>query len=137
MESYNFDTIIDRQGTNTVAIDGQEATFGRDGLMPLWVADMDFETPSFIVEALQQRLNHHLYGYTIVPDAYWQAVQQWLFDRHGWQVERQWLSMCLQSLAIKLLFSHPCTIRSALHHKATVERWCLIRLFATMMGRTA
>lgn len=91
MESYNFDTIIDRQGTNTVAIDGQKATFGRDGLMPLWVADMDFETPSFIVEALQQRLNHHLYGYTIVPDAYWQAVQQWLFDRHGWQVERQWL----------------------------------------------
>ena len=91
MESYNFDTIIDRQGTNAVAIDGQKATFGRDGLMPLWVADMDFETPSFIVEALQQRLNHHLYGYTIVPDAYWQAVQQWLFDRHGWQVERQWL----------------------------------------------
>ena len=65
MKSYNFDTLIDRQGTNTVAIDGQKATFGRDGLMPLWVADMDFETPSFIVEALQQRLNHHLYGYTI------------------------------------------------------------------------
>ena len=91
MELYNFDTIIDRQGTNTVAIDGQKATFGRDGLMPLWVADMDFETPSFIVKALQQRLDHHLYGYTVVTDAYWQAVQQWLFDRHGWQVERQWL----------------------------------------------
>lgn len=67
MESYNFDTIIDRQGTNTVAIDGQKATFGRDGLMPLWVADMDFETPSFIVEALQQRLNHHYMATPLCP----------------------------------------------------------------------
>ncbi len=66
--------------------------YGRPDLLPLWVADMDFETPSFITDALRRRLDHSLFGYTVEPPEYWPAVMRWLADRHGWQVEREWLT---------------------------------------------
>ena len=65
--------------------------FGREDLIPLWVADMDFETPDFVVNALKKRLEHPILGYTTAYDGYWASIEGWLLRRHGWRVEREWL----------------------------------------------
>lgn len=89
---YDFDKIIDRSGSGDLKHEVLQARYGRSDLLPLWVADMDFETPHFITEALRQRLNHSLFGYTVVPDELWPTVIQWIQDHHQWEVKRQWLS---------------------------------------------
>lgn len=90
--TYDFDKIIDRRDTGALKVDVLGERYGRPDLLPLWVADMDFETPSFITYALRRRLDHSLFGYTVEPPEYWPAVMRWLADRHGWQVEREWLT---------------------------------------------
>ena len=90
--TYDFDKIIDRRDTGALKVDVLGERYGRPDLLPLWVADMDFETPSFITYALRRRLDHSLFGYTVEPPEYWPAVMRWLADRHGWQVERVWLT---------------------------------------------
>jgi len=89
---YHFDKIIDRRGTDTVKYGRLKSLFGREDLIPLWVADMDFETPPFIREALIRRLEHPIYGYTMPPDSYWKSITDWQYARHGWHVEREWLA---------------------------------------------
>lgn len=88
---YNFDKIVDRQNTNCVKFDGMKDLFGREDLIPLWVADMDFETPDFIIDAMRRRLDHPVLGYTLAYDSYWQSIVGWLYRRHAWSVERDWL----------------------------------------------
>ena len=88
---YNFDSYVERRGTHCVKYDALKENFGRDDLIPLWVADMDFATPDFIIDALHKRLEHPILGYTLQYDEYWQSVQSWLWQRHGWQVEREWM----------------------------------------------
>ena len=90
--TYNFNQIIDRRGSGDLKHGVLKERYGRDDLLPLWVADMDFETPPFITEALQQRLQHSLYGYTVVPDELWITIIQWIHEHHNWQVRRQWLT---------------------------------------------
>lgn len=65
MNDYDFDRIVDRRGTGALKTDTLQERYGRGDLLPLWVADMDFETPQFITEALRQRLDHSLFGYTV------------------------------------------------------------------------
>ena len=89
---YDFDRIIDRTGSNDVKHGALLEYFGRSDLLPLWVADMEFETPPFITQALRQRLEHSLFGYTMTPEALWESVRRWLLARHGWAVERGWLT---------------------------------------------
>lgn len=88
---YNFDKPTSRRGTNCVKHDALKEAFGREDLIPLWVADMDFETPDFIIEAMKERLNHPIVGYTFEYDSYWQSIQSWLKERHDWDVEREWM----------------------------------------------
>lgn len=90
--SYNFDKIIDRTGSGDLKHFVLKERYGRDDLLPLWVADMDFETPEFITDALRQRLEHSLFGYTVVPEELWATIIRWIADHHRWQVERQWLT---------------------------------------------
>lgn len=90
--TYNFNQIIDRRGSGDLKHGVLKERYGRDDLLPLWVADMDFETPPFITEALLQRLQHSLYGYTVVPDELWITIIQWIQEHHNWQVRRQWLT---------------------------------------------
>ena len=90
MERYDFDKVIDRKGTGAIKTDALKNVYGRDDLIPLWVADMDFETPPFITEALRQRLEHSVFGYTAQPEDYWPTVQRWISDHHGWDVECEW-----------------------------------------------
>lgn len=92
MQHYDFDKIIDRQGTDALKTDVLKERYGRDDLLPLWVADMDFETPPCITEALRRRLEHPVFGYTVTPEDYWTAVMEWISSHHGWHVRREWLS---------------------------------------------
>ena len=89
--TYNFDETIDRTGTGTVKYDKLKEFFGHEDLLPLWVADMEFATPPFIIEALRRRLDHPVLGYTVVPDELWSSIRSWLHARHGWEVQREWL----------------------------------------------
>lgn len=89
---YNFDEIIDRQGTNALKTDVLEERYGRADLTPLWVADMDFKTPDFILDALRERLNHPILGYTVEPKEYWESIINWVREHHQWEVKREWLT---------------------------------------------
>ena len=92
MENYDFDKVIDRTGTNAVKLEALQRLYGRTDLLPLWVADMDFETPAFITEALRKRLEHSLFGYTEEPKEYWPVVTDWIASHHGWKVEQEWMT---------------------------------------------
>ena len=89
--SYNFDQPIDRRGSGSIKYDKMSFFFGRDDLQPLWVADMDFATPDFILEALKKRLEHPVLGYTMRPDSFFESYMRWAKKRYNWEISRQWL----------------------------------------------
>ncbi len=82
--TYDFDKIISRRGTNCVKWD----EFTDPDIIPLWVADMDFETAPSVQQALMKRMQHGCFGYTLVPESYYNATIQWFQHRHGWSIER-------------------------------------------------
>ncbi|MGC9337699.1 MAG: MalY/PatB family protein [Candidatus Cloacimonadia bacterium] len=88
---YNFDKIIDRHGTNCLKWDFAGKVFGTSDLLPMWVADMDFEAPPAIIQALQKRAAHGIYGYTGFPDAYYDALISWLHSHYQWQIKKEWI----------------------------------------------
>lgn len=92
MENYDFDKIVDRTQSNDVKHGALKEKFGRDDLLPLWVADMDFETPSFITQALEKRLAHSLFGYTCLPKEFRPTIIKWIDDHHQWKVKQDWLA---------------------------------------------
>lgn len=83
---YDFDKTIDRRATNSYKWDSAP-----EGVLPMWVADMDFRTASAIIDALQKRVAHGIFGYTRVPDAYYDAATSWFSRRHGWDIDREWI----------------------------------------------
>lgn len=87
MTKFDFDAVIPRRGTNSYKWD----TPSDEGVLPMWVADMDFRTAPAVVEALRRRTEHGIFGYTKVPDAYYKAVTDWFSRRHGWQIEKEWI----------------------------------------------
>ena len=89
---YNFDEVIDRTGTAAVKIDGMKEVWGRTDLLPLWVADMDFATPPFILEAIRRRCEHPILGYTEKPESYYQAIVGWVKRRYGMEVSKEQLN---------------------------------------------
>ena len=88
--TYDFDKPVDRTGSGDLKHCVLKERYGREDLLPLWVADMDFETPPFITQALQARLEHSLFGYTVVPQDLWPSVMDWVREHHGWETERSW-----------------------------------------------
>lgn len=64
--------------------------FGRTDLLPLWVADMDFDTPPCVTEALRKRLEHPIFGYTTLPPGYWQSIAHWIETHHNWKTNEEW-----------------------------------------------
>ncbi len=92
MGKYNFDKVIDRRGTGAIKLEALETMFGDADLLPLWVADMDFETPEFITEALRRRLDHSLFGYTVEPTDYRPTIVKWIADHHGWDIRSEWMA---------------------------------------------
>lgn len=83
---YNFDEIIDRRNTDAVKVEALQKVWGRTDLIPLWVADMDFRTPLFIIDALRNRLDHEILGYTTKAESWYTSIINWLDKRHGWKV---------------------------------------------------
>ena len=81
---YDFDEIIERRGTGCVKWDESE-----EGVIPLWVADMDFAVAPAIQEAVRQRAEHPIYAYTLVGDEYYDAIISWFQRRHGWTIARE------------------------------------------------
>ena len=86
--TYDFDKVIDRSGTSAIKLEGLMEHWGRTDLIPLWVADMDFATAPFVTEAIRQRLDNPVLGYTAKPDSYYQAIIHWNKNRYGLEVEK-------------------------------------------------
>ncbi|MFI8577703.1 MalY/PatB family protein [Rossellomorea aquimaris] len=86
-----FEEIINRKGSSSVKWDLTKTVFGRDDVLPMWVADMDFLPPQNVLDALQDRLKHGIFGYTFVGDETAASIKEWLQKRHGWEIEKTWL----------------------------------------------
>jgi len=91
---YNFDEIINRQNTNCVKYDLNQEIFGTNDILPMWVADMDFKTPDFIIDAVKERAEHPVYGYTFRPDSYYQSIIDWVKRRNNWNIDKEWIGFC-------------------------------------------
>ncbi|MBA1421389.1 MAG: putative C-S lyase [Epsilonproteobacteria bacterium] len=85
---------INRKGTYTTKYDDAKKKFGADDLLPLWVADMDLASPKCVQDAMQKRASHPLYGYTVYPSRYYDAIQNWMQKRFGWSIEKEWIVPC-------------------------------------------
>ena len=85
-DDFNFDVVPNRRGTACYKWDDVA-----DGVLPLWVADMDFPAAPCIVETLEERVKHGVFGYVKVPDSYYDAVIDWFERRHGWTMQRDWI----------------------------------------------
>ncbi len=83
---YNFDRIIDRSNSASVKFDLRSKIFGNETVMPMWFADMDFETPDFIRDAISKRAEHPVYGYTFRDESYYRAIVEWMESHHNWQI---------------------------------------------------
>ncbi|WP_372931966.1 MalY/PatB family protein [Mariniphaga sediminis] len=91
MKRYDFDEIIPREGTHCLKYDAREWMFHTNDVLPLWVADTDFRTPDFIAEAIKNRAEHEIFGYTFKPDSYYEAVIGWMKRHHNWDVKKEWI----------------------------------------------
>ena len=89
---YNFDRAIEREGTNCFKYDIRKELFGREDVLPMWVADMDIEVPDFIIDALQERLSHKIFGYSFRPEGFMQAITDWNKRRNNWSIKNEWIS---------------------------------------------
>jgi cystathionine beta-lyase len=89
-EKYNFDQIIDRRNTNSLKYDFGMERKGRDDLLPLWVADMDFQLPGEVTDGLLSCARHGIFGYTDTKEDYYEALCSWFLKKHGWKIKREW-----------------------------------------------
>ena len=89
---YDFDKIIDRTNTESVKYDLRKSVFGKEDIIPMWVADMDFPTADFIREAIIERAKTDVYGYTFREDAYFESIVNWLNRHHQWETKIEWMS---------------------------------------------
>ena len=92
--NYNLDKPLTRSATNSYKWDYNKTKFGREDVIPFWVADMDFACAPPIIEAIQQRAQHPVFGYTIRGPEYYSAVIDWLSKRFNWNIEAEWLKFC-------------------------------------------
>ena len=90
MGKYNFDEIVDRKNTSSLKFDFGIERKGRGDLLPLWVADMDFKLPDEIIEDIEKRVSHGIFGYTDPKDDYKKALKNWFSERHDIELEDEW-----------------------------------------------
>ncbi|MCL1911164.1 MAG: pyridoxal phosphate-dependent aminotransferase [Leptospirales bacterium] len=88
---YDFDKIHERKGTYSFKWDSLEANYGDANLLPLWVADMDFQSPREVIEAVTERARHGIYGYSFIGDDYYSAAVSWITKRHSWRIKPEWV----------------------------------------------
>lgn len=90
-KNLNFGKVIERRGTDCLKYDFAVRRGMPEGVLPLWVADMDFMTSSKILDAVEERVRHGIFGYTESRESYFEAVSGWMQGRHDWTVKRNWL----------------------------------------------
>ncbi|WP_421381035.1 MalY/PatB family protein [Bacillus salacetis] len=88
---YNFDISPNRKGTSSVKWDLTKTVFGREDVLPMWVADMDFPPPPEVIDTLNDRVSHGIFGYTFTGDPLGNAVSSWMKERHDWEIKKSWL----------------------------------------------
>ncbi len=135
---YDFDRVIDRRGTGALKVEVLKERYGRDDLIPLWVADMDFLSPPAIGEVITERCKHNLYGYTNPDQSYYDSIINWVGRRHNWVIEQEWLSYipgivkgiafvidCFSTRDDKVIIQppvyHPFRIVPTLHRRTVVD----------------
>ena len=89
--NLDFDKVIDRRGTCSLKYDFAKQRHMPEDLLPMWVADMDFKTTSYVEDAVKKVAEHGIYGYSEPAESYFEAVRGWILKHHGWEVKRQWL----------------------------------------------
>ncbi len=137
MNIYNFDEVIDRKGSGAIKTDALKERFGHADLIPMWVADMDFRTGDFIVDALKKRCEHEIFGYTMPREGYFNSIRNWILSRHHWEIEQKWFSyipgivkgigFCVMNftrpgdkIIIQPPVYHPFRIIPEMHHRTVV-----------------
>lgn len=86
-----FDKVIERKNTASVKWDFMDTMFAENNLLPLWVADMDFAAPEEVTEAIVRRARHGIFGYSLPPESYFDAVVKWMKKRHNWDIDKEWI----------------------------------------------
>lgn len=137
--AYDFDSVVDRRGTSCVKWDAPAEA--RD-VIPMWVADMDFRTAPCIIDALRNRVEHGVFGYTLVPDSYYDAIISWFSRRRGWKIEKDWilyttavvpaLSVCIKAFTEpgdKVVFITPAynCFFSSIRNAGCIESRCPVK----------
>jgi cystathionine beta-lyase len=89
--NYDFDRVIDRYRSNSIKWDFAESIFGSADVLPMWVADMDFEAPRPVIEALISKARHGIFGYADGTESYYEAIIGWMRRRHNWRIEKDWV----------------------------------------------
>lgn len=90
-QKYDFDKVEDRRNTNCLKYDFAARRGKPEGVLPLWIADMDFRLPQEVLDQIHQRIEQGIFGYTEVQEDYFEALHDWMLTRHGWEIERKWL----------------------------------------------
>ncbi len=90
--TYNFDEFVDRRGSQCIKHDGVKEYLGSDDLIPMWVADMDFHTPPFVIDSLRKRLEHEVLGYPVRQEGFFTSIIDWTSRNHNWLIKREWIS---------------------------------------------
>ena len=101
-EQFLKEYLADRRGTDCMKWDGLKGKFGEDDLIGMWIADTEFRTSRYIREALVERAEHGIFGYTMVPDEYYKALSDWMESRYGLPVQKEWVRImtgCVTGLA--------------------------------------
>ncbi len=88
---WDFDEQVNRQDTDCVKYDLRNEIFGTGNLIPMWVADMDFKTPDFIINAIRKRLEHEILGYSFRPHLYYKSIIDWHLKRYNWKIDKGWI----------------------------------------------
>ena len=90
--NYNFDEVVCRKHTDALKLEALARRWGRTDLLPMWVADMDFKTPPFIVEVMKKRMECEVFGYTVKPESWYEAIISWQKRRHKWTITKEMIS---------------------------------------------
>ena len=137
-KKYNFNEIIDRKGTDATKVDALKERYGRDDLIGLWVADMDFKTGDFITDAIIQRCRNGILGYTVPSESYYNSIIQWVEKQHGWIIQKERISyvpglvkgiaFCVQSftkpqdtIIVQPPVYHPFRLVASMHRRKVVN----------------
>ncbi len=92
--NWNFDEVINREGTDCVKYDLRYKIFGKKDIIPMWIADMDFRIPRFITDKLRKRIDHEILGYFYRPPEYFNSIMKWFKTRYDWSIEKDHICFC-------------------------------------------